>query len=100
MEYYLGTVGGAFRFICVLITALALLNARNFTQQEVSSNLAAQRELYGSAYFPSLASVQSTVFEESIAGRNLKQYGSKILIAPTSPEIRNITRRQLDDFSP
>jgi uncharacterized membrane protein required for colicin V production len=98
MEYYLGMVAGAVRFTCIMLAALALLNARSFTQQEISKNLAAEIDLYGSTFFPSLASLQSTVFKDSFAGRELKQYGSKLLITPTSPEEATIRRAQLPDY--
>ena len=67
-EYYLGMGSGLVRFGCMLLAALALLNARYFTIAEVKAMERFQNDVYGSNFFPGLHSVQDTVFEKSLAG--------------------------------
>jgi uncharacterized membrane protein required for colicin V production len=38
-EYYLGMAAGGFRYLCILLVAMAFLNARYFTPQEVKAAL-------------------------------------------------------------
>src|SRR6476619_4513741 len=68
-EYYLGMGSGLLRFTCILLVALAVLNARYFSPQEVKAEEAFQNDVYGSHYFPTLHSVQAVVFEHSFSGR-------------------------------
>ncbi len=93
-EFYLGMVAGAVRFTCILLAALALLNAREYTSQEVARSLAAQNELLGSNFFPDLSSVQLQVFKESFTGPYVHEYGAILLIKPTAPEHKDIQRKK------
>src|SRR3954467_14789429 len=85
-EFYLGMVAGGFRFLCILLAACALLNARSYTSQEVSKAVAFQNDVYGSNFFPELYAVQAEVFKESFSGKYLKEYAGFLLIKPTAPE--------------
>jgi uncharacterized membrane protein required for colicin V production len=93
-EYYLGTVAGAVRFICILIAALALLNARSYSHKEVASDIAFQNDVYGSTFFPQLYSVQGCVFKESFIGKQLHENAGFLLIKATAPEKRDVQRRK------
>jgi len=84
-EYYLGMGSGLVRFTCILLAALALLNARYFNPAEVKANEAYQNDMYGSNFFPGLHSLQVTVFEQSIVGRWIKDNLGFLLIKPTEP---------------
>jgi hypothetical protein len=95
-EFYLGTLAGVVRFACILLAAIALLNARKYSSQEISAKEAYVREVYGSNFFPDLYAVQSQVFEESLSGAALKKYAPFLLIKPTLPEQRDIGRRKDD----
>lgn len=95
-EYYLGMFAGAIRFLCVLMAATALLNARYYSPQEITKAIAFQNNVYGSTFFPELYSVQEQVFKESFVGSLVKKQASFLLIASTSPENRAIQRRKDD----
>jgi len=84
-EYYLGMPAGMLRFICMLITALAILNARLYSSQEIAAAQKFQLDNYGSEFFPSMQSLQATVFEQSIAGPPIRKYLGFLLITPTAP---------------
>jgi uncharacterized membrane protein required for colicin V production len=89
-EYYLGMVGGAVRYTCILIVGLALLNARLYTQQEVASWTKTQKDNFGDIPVPSLSGLQQTVFNESFLGQMAKTYLQGFLIKPTPPEVKEI----------
>jgi hypothetical protein len=85
-EYYLGMASGLVRGTCILLAGLALLNARYFSPMEVRANQKFQDDVYGSNFFPTLQSVQSTVFDKSLAGPWIKQNLGFLLIKPTEPD--------------
>jgi uncharacterized membrane protein required for colicin V production len=85
-EYYLGMASGLVRFICMLLVALALLNARYFSPAEVKAQEAFQNDVYGSNFFPTLQSLQSMVFERSFLGPWIKDNLGFLLIKPTAPD--------------
>ena len=84
-EYYLGMPAGMLRFICMLITALAILNARLYSSQEIAAAKKFQLDNYGSEFFPDLQTLQATVFEKSIMGPPIRKYLGFLLITPTAP---------------
>lgn len=84
-EYYLGMPAGMLRFICMLITVLAVLNARLYSREEIAAAQKFQLDNYGSEFFPSFQSLQAMVFEKSIAGPPLRKYLGFLLITPTAP---------------
>ena len=85
-EYYLGMGSGLIRFSCMLLAALALLNARYFSPTEVKAREKFDNDVYGSSFFPTLHSVQSTVFDRSLTGPWIKENLGFLLIKPTQPE--------------
>ena len=98
-EYYLGMLVGALRFACIIIAALALLNAPFYSAKEIAAKLAFQNDVYGSNFFPELPSVQQDVFQHSLLGSLVKQRAGFLLIASTKPEKRELRkRRQSDDL--
>lgn len=84
-EYYLAMPAGALRFACVVIAALALLNARFYRTAEIKAAEKYQKDNYGSQFFPTLAALQTDVFEKSLSGPPIKKYLGFLLIKPTSP---------------
>jgi uncharacterized membrane protein required for colicin V production len=94
-EYYLGMASGLVRFACLIIVGLALLNARFFSQAEVRAMEAYQNDVYGSNFFPGLQSLQSTVFERSFLGPQIKENLSFLLIEPTQPDNSKYQQREL-----
>jgi uncharacterized membrane protein required for colicin V production len=82
-EYYLGMGAGLVRFTCVLILALAVLHARQFTAAEIAAQDKFNKDVYGSDFFPSWHAIQVDVFENSFSGKIVKQQLSFLLITPT-----------------
>lgn len=95
-EYYLGMGSGFVRFSCILLAALALLNARYFSPTEVRAMEKFQDDVYGSNYFPTLQSVQSSVFERSLTGPWIKEYLGFLLIQPTEPEHKELHQKEFN----
>lgn len=93
-EYYLGMPAGMLRFGCVLVALLALLNARYYRTEEIKAMEKFQLDNYGSDFFPTLQSVQSSVFEKSLSGPPIKRYLSFLLIKPTPPEVQQVKRKE------
>jgi uncharacterized membrane protein required for colicin V production len=85
-EYYLGMGSGLLRFSCMLLVALALLNARYFSPTEVRAMEKFQDDVYGSNFFPTLQSLQQSVFEKSVTGPWIKSNLGFLLIKPTEPQ--------------
>jgi len=84
-EYYLGMPAGMVEFACITITALALLNARFISEQEVKANRAFQKEVYSNELFPGLHTLQDEVFKDSLTGSWIKNNLGFMLIKPTPP---------------
>ena len=91
-EYYLGMVAGILRFACVILCALALLNARHYNQEEVRSMKKYQDEVYGSNFFPGLHDIQFSVFVKSFLGPRIHDNLGMLLIQPTDPEKKTLRR--------
>jgi uncharacterized membrane protein required for colicin V production len=85
-EYYFGMAAGLLRFGCMLLVVLALLNARAYSPSQVQALEKYQQEAYGSDFFPTLYSVQQTVFVKSVTGSWVRQYLGWLLIKPTAME--------------
>jgi uncharacterized membrane protein required for colicin V production len=93
-EYYLGMASGMVRFSCMLLVALAVLNARSFSPAEVKAREAFQDAAYGSQVFPTLHSVQVAVFEKSLAGPWIKQDLGFLLINPSEAKQQRSQQRK------
>ena len=89
-EYPLGMVSGMIRFACMIIAALALLNARSYSSDEVNAEVKFQNDNYGSQFFPTLQTVQAQVFKKSMSGPIIKEYLALVLIKPTAPEKKDL----------
>lgn len=85
-EYYLGMGSGLVRYGCILMMALALLNARAFTPEEVEARKEYQMEAFGSTVFPTLHSLQQAVFERSMSGPRIRSNLGFLLINPSEEE--------------
>jgi len=85
-EYYLGMGSGLLRFACILVAALALLNARYFSREEVQAMRHFQDDMYGSNFFPTWQTAQEIVFEKSLTGPWIRDHLGFLLIKPTVPE--------------
>ena len=94
-EYYLGMGSGVVRLSCILLAALALLNARYFSPTEVRAMEQFQDEVYGSNFFPTLHTVQTSVFDKSLTGPWIKRYLGFLFIKPTEPENKQLHQREV-----
>lgn len=86
-EYYLGTSSGVLRFACLLLFALALLNAPFYTAADIAAKSAYNARTFGGGlkgysgnFFPSVQSVQEGVFQKSFAGPYIHEYLGGLLI--------------------
>jgi hypothetical protein len=95
-EYYLGMVGGAVRFLCVVLVLLALLHAKLITPQQLAAEEKFQDQNFGSIRFPTLATTQQAVFKKSLFGRALHTYANFLLIEETLPEERQFKQKEFD----
>jgi uncharacterized membrane protein required for colicin V production len=93
-EYYLGMGSGVVRCSCMLLAALALFNARYYSPTEVRAMQKFQDDVYGSDYFPTLQSVQASVFSKSLTGPWIKQNLGFLLIKPTEPEDKQLHQKE------
>ena len=89
-EYYLGMCAGGVRYACIILVALAFLNARYYRPEDVRAEIKYQEDLYGSAYFPKLCTVQYQVFVQSMTGRLARDYLPMLLIRSTAPEEKGL----------
>ncbi|HYE31978.1 MAG TPA: CvpA family protein [Methylomirabilota bacterium] len=84
LEYYLGMIAGAFRYACILLFAMALLHAVYISPAERERQAVIQKESFGSVSFPTIASLQHTVFSESAVGKFVEAKFGAQLIDPIS----------------
>jgi uncharacterized membrane protein required for colicin V production len=94
-EYYLGMPAGLVRFACMLMVALALINAPFYTQQEIISARNKARDNFGGgtmsgSFFPGFNEVQDAIFKQSIAGRYIKANLGLLLIDPARLDVKHI----------
>ena len=84
-EYYLAMPACMVRFACILVSMLALLNARYYSPEEIANANQYQKENFNSDLFPTPQTLQYTIFEKSFTGPYIKQYLGFLLIKPTPP---------------
>lgn len=79
-EYYLGMLSGMVRYGCMLIFALALLNAPVYTPRQIQAQRDRDQMDFGGGpgsgfkgnYFPHVSTIQAGVFKESFLGPRIK----------------------------
>jgi len=72
-EYYLGMLSGLVRAACIILVALALLNAPVYSQADIEEHTLYVKNTYGGGmysgdYFPSMQEIQEQVFKKSYLG--------------------------------
>jgi len=95
-EYYLGMPAGLITFACFTVTALAVLNARLFTEKEIKTNQAYVKDVYGSDFFPGLYAAQQSVFVDSYAGPYIQRHASIMLITPTPSVVKTFKQKEYE----
>ena len=93
-EYYLGMAAGMLRYSCILVFALAFINAPLYTQADIKARQAYENEWYGSDFFPGFQTLQSEVFERSFVGPYIRSSLGFLLIKSTPFEKKGIQRQQ------
>jgi uncharacterized membrane protein required for colicin V production len=91
-EYYWGVVAGLIRYICMVLVALALLNAPYYSLADIAKAKAYNNRWYGGGlkdyngdFIPSVDEVQVSIFKESLIGPFIKDDLSMLLINTTEP---------------
>jgi uncharacterized membrane protein required for colicin V production len=86
-EYYWGIPAGVVRYACMMLVALALLNAPLYSQADITAAKAYNNRWYGGGmkdfsgdFIPSVDEVQVSVFKESLLGPFIKDNLSLLLI--------------------
>jgi Colicin V production protein len=86
-EYYLGMISGLIRYTCILLVALAVLNAPYYSSADIMAAKAYNarwfgggQEGYSGDFFPTVQSVQAEVFKQSFLGPFIKKYLDVLLI--------------------
>lgn len=97
-EYYLGMMAGVVRYGCMIIVAMAFLNAPLYTKSQIDADLAYQNDVYGSDYFPKLYTVQSAVFDKSLLGSEVHNQLGFLLIKSTPREYKEIRKAPKEDL--
>jgi uncharacterized membrane protein required for colicin V production len=91
-EYYWGVVAGLVRYICMVLVALALLNAPYYSLADIAKAKVYNNRWYGGGlkdysgdFIPSVDEVQTSIFKESLIGPFIKDDLSMLLINTTEP---------------
>jgi len=89
-EYYWGIVAGLVRYLCLVLVALALLNAPYYTQADILARQAYNNRWYGGGlkdyngdFIPTMYEVQDSIFKQSLLGPYIKSSLSMLLINST-----------------
>ena len=83
-EYYLGMMAGSLRCLCILIFALSFLHAKYISDAERAATAKMQADNFGSISFPTMGSLQQTIFYESHSGKFIKKHLKEQLIRPVA----------------
>ena len=97
-EYYLGMPAGMIRFACMLLAALALVNAPFYSQQELTAQKAAAKANFGGgmmsgSFFPSFNDVQDAIFNQSPVGHYIKSQLGLLLIDTHRLDVNNTKKK-------
>ncbi len=97
-EYPLGIVSGILRFACMIIFAMALLNAKLVPAAQARATIESQLKLYDKDYFSGarIEIIQSAVFEESHIGKFVKENMTLMLIKPTEAAAKELHQKEYD----
>ena len=93
-EYYLGMVAGGFRYTCIILVAMAFLNARYYSPEELQAQAAQQERDFGSSFFPTFGTFQQSVFQNSLVGSHVRDYLGTFLISSTPPSSKDLQKHE------
>ena len=93
-EYYLGMISGMIRYACLIIFALAFLNAPYYSAKDIADAKAFNARWFGGGeegysgnFFPSLQQVQEGVFKSSLIGPCVTNYLGVLMIQQVQPVV-------------
>jgi uncharacterized membrane protein required for colicin V production len=98
-EYYLGMMAGALRFFCILLFLMNFLHAKYISDAERAATAKMQADNFGSISFPTIGSLQHTVFYEAASGKFIRKHLHDQLMEPVAGKRGGDTigkRRQRD----
>jgi hypothetical protein len=91
-EYYWGVVAGLVRYVCLVLVALALLNAPFYTAEDIAKKKAYNNRWYGGGlkdyngdFIPTVYEVQDSIFKQSLIGPFVKDTLPMLLINTGGP---------------
>jgi hypothetical protein len=87
MEYPLGILGGMLKHFFILLMVMSFLNARVYTPQQLTADRQAQIEEFGTALFPTRASLYAMAFSTSFFGPRINTVFGWALLQPVMPAI-------------
>lgn len=93
-EYYLGMVAGGIRYACIVLVAMAFINARHYSAEELQAQQASQERNFGSTFFPTFGTFQQSVFQHSLVGTHVRDYLGTFLISSTPPSSRELQKHE------
>jgi uncharacterized membrane protein required for colicin V production len=82
LEYYLGMLAGVIRCFCILLFILSFLHAKYISDSERLANAKMQQDNFGSISFPTVGSLQQSIFYESISGQFIHKNLRAHLVQP------------------
>jgi uncharacterized membrane protein required for colicin V production len=83
-EYYLGMIAAPVRYACILIFALSFVHAKYISDAERAATAKMQADNFGSISFPTLGSLQQTIFVQSFSGQFLRKNLNAQLVQPSN----------------
>ncbi|HEX3624398.1 MAG TPA: CvpA family protein [Verrucomicrobiae bacterium] len=88
-EYYLGMCSAPVRYACMIMFALALINAKSYTAADLAAKKAYNERWYGGGlyagnYMPDLHTAQDSIFKQSFLGPYI-QDDLAVLLIQTGP---------------
>lgn len=83
-EYYLGMLAGALRFTCILFFIINFLYAKYISDAERAATAKMQADNFGSISFPTIGSLQQSVFYESVSGPFMRKHLKAQMLEPVS----------------
>ncbi len=102
LEYFLGMAAGMYRWLCILVFLMSLVNAEYISEADLKKTIKKTEEEWGHVFFPPLGSIQKSIIKESITGRMVVENAPWLLIpctaAPTNSEgISDQRKKDLKD---
>ena len=94
MEFYLGMMGGALRYACMLLMFMAVLNAKYISPAELARVAKMQKDNFGDITFPTLGSVQQDVLKKSLIGQLTKKHLRNQLIYAAGDQPHHESNRE------